>query len=54
MEQHTPTPAYDHISICNRAREMRAELIAERSRVFAGWVALRWAELTHRKAHQPA
>ena len=54
MEQHTHKPAYDHISISNRARELRAEVTAAAARKFGAWVARNWAEMTRRKGHQPA
>lgn len=54
MEHNIPAPAYDHISVSNRARELRAQLVAKAARAFAARIARRWASLTHGKGHQPA
>ncbi len=54
MEHHTPTPAYDHISVSNRAREMRAVEMARLTRAIAARVSRLWADLTHSGSHQPA
>ena len=54
MDHQLHTPVYDHVAISNRARQLRAQAMADGARVFAAWVARRWAALAQRKGHQPA
>ncbi len=54
MDHFIPNPTYDHVTITNRARAMRAEVMADAMHLARGWVARAWTNLTHRRMHQPA
>jgi len=54
MEHFMPVTTNDFVTINNRARQLRAEVMAKGVRSFRVWVVRHWANLISWKDNQPA